>query len=270
MEASNHFEPQAGGGFARELEPSLEAEQAAFYADALRRLNKSRIPYVLAGAFGLHSYTGLWRNTKDLDAFLRPCDLENALAIFKNGGYEVEIREDHWLAKATKEPYFVDLIFGMANGHVEFDSEFVRADRTVQIAGEPAPLIRIEELIVSKMYIAVRDRFDGADVVHLIRAAKGDLNWKRITDRMGDFKAILLWHLILFDFVYPGHSDYLPKDLVAELFEEVRGRWSAVEPGQICRGPILDQYSFAADILDWGYTDPRDLRSYRERKGAVA
>jgi hypothetical protein len=270
MEAGKRFERQAGDGFARQQEPILDPEQAIFYADALRRLNGSGIPYVLAGAFALQAYTGLWRNTKDLDIFLRPCDLEEALGLFRGGGYVTEIREDHWLAKATKEPYFVDLIFGMANGHVKFDEEFVRADQTVQIAGEPARLIGLEELIVSKVYIAVRDRFDGGDVVHLIRAAKGDLDWQGILGRMGNFRAILLWHLILFDFVYPGHSDYLPEDLITQLFEEVREEWSSAKAVNVCRGPILDQYSFAADILDWGYEDPRDLRSYRKRKGEAA
>ena len=189
----------------------------------------------------------------------------------RKAGYKTEILEAHWLSKAHRPPYFVDLIFGMANGRVEFDADFVRSERTIDVAGEPAPLIRLEELIVSKVYIAVRDRFDGGDVAHLIRSAEGKLDWQRILKRLGQFRPILLWHMIFFNFVYPGHSNYLPKDLMAELFEELRESWAAPpENDKICFGTLLDSFSFAADVQDWGYTDARDLRPYYQRKGKRA
>ncbi len=267
MAAHAEFQRQKGDGFARDQEVRLEPDQVKVYSEAIRILNQSGIPYVLSGAFALHAYTGLWRNTKDLDIFIRPEDVDRALGRFAKAGYATEIIEAHWLSKAHRPPYFVDLIFGMANGRVEFETDFMHSERTIDVAGEPARLIRLEELIVSKVYIAVRDRFDGGDVAHLIRSSEGKLDWARIVKRLGQFRAILLWHLVFFNFVYPGHSSYLPKDLVDELFEELRQGWSSAEDDGVCFGTLLDSFSFAADVQDWDYTDARDLRPYYQRKG---
>ena len=270
MKRKSEFKREAGDGFARVQPPSFEPGQKEFYADALRILNQSGVRYVLTGAFALHHYTGLWRNTKDLDVFLRPRDVEQALAAFAKAGYETEIREPHWLSKAWSRPYFVDLIFGMANGNVRFDRSFVTAAEEIDVAGERAPLIRLEELIVSKVYIAVRDRFDGGDVAHLIRASKGKIDWARVLKQLGDNRLVLLWQLVLFTFVYPGHTEFLPHRLMEELFEEMKQSWKSPRAENSCFGMLLDAYSFAADIFDWGYRDPRDLRPYHQRKEDAA
>ncbi|RPJ50785.1 MAG: nucleotidyl transferase [Acidobacteria bacterium] len=267
MAAQPELQRQKGDGFARAQEVRLEPDQMKVYSEAVRILNQVGVQYVLSGAFALHAYTGLWRNTKDLDVFIRPADVDKALGAFAKAGYKTEILESHWLSKAHRPPYFVDLIFGMANGRVTFDDDFVQSERTIEVAGEPAPLMRLEELIVSKIYIAVRDRFDGGDIAHLIRSAEGKLDWARIVKRLGQFRSILLWHLIFFNFVYPGHSSYLPKDLMTELFEDLRQSWSSDEDERVCFGTLLDSFSFAADVHDWGYTDARDLRPYYQRKG---
>jgi len=270
MAVPAEFQRQKGDGFARERAIQLEPEQAGVYSEAIKILNESRIPYVLSGAFALHAYTGLWRNTKDLDVFIRPGNLDAALAALAKAGYETEILEAHWLSKARKEPYFVDLIFGMANGRVEFDDDFVKSDKGIEVAGEQAPLIRLEELIVSKVFIAVRDRFDGGDIAHLIRCTEGKVDWERIANRLGQFRILLLWHFIFFNFVYPGHASYIPQGLMSELFDQVRaGSWSTARD-RVCFGTLLDSFSFAVDIIDWGYTDPRDLRPYTQRKGDAA
>ncbi|MFB3903093.1 MAG: nucleotidyltransferase [Acidobacteriota bacterium] len=267
MAAHAEFRRQKGDGFARERKVRLEPDQGKVYSEAVRILNQSGITYVLSGAFALHAYTGLWRNTKDLDVFVRPADVDIALESFAQAGYTTEILEAHWLSKARRPPYFVDLIFGMANGRVDFDNDFVHSEQAIDVAGEPARLIRLEELIVSKIYIAVRDRFDGGDVAHLIRSSEGKLDWMRITRRLGQFRPILLWHLIFFNFIYPGHAGYLPKDLMDELFDELRHRWPSEDRVRACFGTLLDAFSFAADVQDWGYTDARDLRPYYQKKG---
>ncbi|HXK58672.1 MAG TPA: nucleotidyltransferase [Acidobacteriota bacterium] len=270
MAAPAEFQRQKGDGFARERPVQLEPDQAAVYSEAVRILNGSGVPYVLTGAFALHAYTGLWRNTKDLDVFIRPQDVERTLKAFSGSGFKTEILEPHWLSKAHKSNYYVDLIFGMANGRVEFDDDFVLPGKKMEVAGEQADLIRLEELIVSKVFIAVRDRFDGGDVAHLIRCVEGKVNWSRITTRLGQFKVLLLWHFIFFSFVYPGHRAFIPRDLMLELFREIQsGAWSPLGD-HVCLGTLLDSYSFAVDIEDWGYQDVRDSRPYNQRKGGAA
>ncbi|MFN2433711.1 MAG: nucleotidyltransferase [Gemmatimonadota bacterium] len=258
MSPDEQFE-DAVANAAREGGPRFDPEEGEVFARALRVLNGTDVPYVLAGAFAKHAYTGIWRDTKDLDVFLKPDDLKPALHALAAAGFETSIEFEHWLAKAKQPPYFVDLIFGTGHGQLQIDDGWFENAASVEVAGVETRLIPLEELIVSKVYIAERYRFDGADVLHLILRSKGRVDWQRVLRRLGRNRALLLWHLLLFDFVYPGHPDYLPQELMAQLFDEVRWRWPAPRDAKSFRGTLLDPFSFAADIHDWGYEDRRDL-----------
>jgi hypothetical protein len=250
---------QALEDVAREGKPKFEPGQARAFASALQALNEAGVPYMVGGAFAKHAYTGIWRDTKDLDLFLKPEDLKTALEVLTQVGFETEIEFQHWLAKARQEPYSVDLIFGTGHGQLQIDDGWLEHSQPTKIAGVNTRLIPIEELIVSKAYVAERYRFDGADIVHLIQGAKGRLDWQRVLTRLGDNRGLLLWHLILFDFVLPGHADDLPQALMTQLFEEVRQSWTRPQPSATFRGTLLDPFSFLVDIEDWGYEDQRDL-----------
>ena len=244
---------------ARVGEPQFEPEEAAAFARALHTLNDAGIPYVVAGAFAKHAYTGIWRDTKDLDIFLKADDLKTALDTLEEAGYRTEIEFEHWLAKAHQEPYVIDLIFGLGHGRVQVTDTWLQHYRPATIAGVQTHLIGIEELIVSKAYVVERYRFDGADILHLIQASKGQLDWERILDGLGRHRLLLLLHLVHFAFVYPGHADYLPQDLMVQLFEELRGQWAQPQPDAAFRGTLLDPFSYIVDVADWGYEDRRNL-----------
>ncbi len=239
--------------------PRFEPEEAAVLAHALRVLGETGIPHALGGALALHTYTGIWRDTKDLDVFLKPADLATAFRALAGAGFETSLVERHWLAKATQEPYVVDLLFGTSHGRLKVDDAWFTSSRTAQVGSVAAPVIPLEQLLVSKLYIAVHDRFDGSDVVHLIRATTGRLDWQRVLSLLGDNQQLLLWHLILFDLVYPGHADYLPQDLVTQLFDRMRARWSQPTDPAAFRGTQLDPYAYTVDVTEWGYRDQRDL-----------
>jgi hypothetical protein len=256
-------EPQPGEqepqGVTHERPPQFEPEEEAVFARALRVLAETGIPHALGGALALHAYTGIWRDTKDLDVFLKPADLATALRALAVAGFETSLVERHWLAKATREPYVVDLLFGTSHGRLRVDDAWFTSARTAGVGGITARVIPLEELLVSKLYIAVRDRFDGSDVVHLIRAARGRLDWQRVLSRLGDNRQLLLWHLILFDLVYPGHADYLPQELTIQLLDQMRARWSETTDPTAFRGTLLDPYAYTVDVAEWGYRDQRDL-----------
>ncbi len=59
-------------------------------------------------------------------------------------------------------------------------------------------------MIWSKAFIMERERYDGADIAHLILACGRDLDWRRLLGRFGRRWRVLLSHLVLFGFVYPG------------------------------------------------------------------
>ncbi len=254
---------------ARAADPRFEPEEAQAFARALNTLNATGIPYVVGGAFAKHAYTGIWRDTKDLDVFLKPDDLKTALDALAEAGYETSIEFEHWLAKAHQEPYVVDLIFGTGHGQLHVDDAWFEHARPGNIAGVDTRLIPLEELIVSKAYIAERYRFDGADIIHLILATKGKIDWERVLERLGPNRELLLWYLVLFDFVYPGHAKYLPQELMGGLFDEMREQWSRRTRGKAFRGTILDPFSYTVDIEDWDYEDRRDLEPLVDEEGEV-
>jgi hypothetical protein len=252
-------------------QPVLEPVQEEVYRLSLQVLNENQITYAVGAAFARHAYTSIWRYTKDLDIFLPPAQLKSALQALRASGFETKIVDGHWLAKAYRNGYFVDLIFGTGHGQIAVNEESFRGSTEGEILGMKTQLIPVEEMIASAAYIAGRNRFDGGDIVHLIRSTKGKLDWQRILNRLGEARGeLLLWHLILFDFIYPGHSDYLPHDLMVELFDQVSHRWKHQSPNEKkFRGSLLDPFSYNVDIEDWGYTDMRNMKPLVDDEGEV-
>lgn len=260
---------QAVADVAREGSPDFEPEQRRVFALGLNALNDAGVPYMVGGAFAKHAYTGIWRNTKDLDLFLKPDDLKQALEVVASAGFNTEVEFQHWLAKATLEPYFIDLIFGTGHGQLQIDDAWFVYSQPVKVAGVKTRLIPPEELIVSKAYVAERYRFDGADIIHLILRLEGKLDWQRILDRLGANRPLLFWYLALFQFVYPGQTDYLPHELMEQFFDEMRRRWSKPRPPRAFRGTLLDPFSFIVDIEDWGFEDRRELDPLVDEAGEL-
>jgi hypothetical protein len=183
---------------------------ASFYAEVLRTLTAARVSFLVGGAFALRRYTDVRRNTKDLDIFLRREDRDEALGILEDAGIATEIPFPHWLAKARDGERFVDIIYDSANGLCAVDDEwFIHATRST-IYDVPVLLCPVEEMIWTKAFIMERERFDGADVVHLILSCGEHLNWERLLDRFGDHYRPLLAHLVMFGFVYPAKLNVVP------------------------------------------------------------
>ena len=255
---------------ARAAEPHFEPAEAQVFARALSALNEAGVRYMLAGAFAKHAYTGIWRNTKDLDVFVSADDLKGALDTLRAAGFNTSIEYEHWLAKAHAEPYVIALIFGMGHGRLRVDESWFEHTQTCEVAGVSTHLIGIEELIASKVFVAERYRFDGADVLHLIQGSRGQVDWQRVLKLLGRNYELLLWHLILFDYVYPGQSEALPQELMRELFERAQRRWHLGSANaKAFRGTLLDPFSFAVDIEDWGYEDRRELDPLVDDEGEL-
>lgn len=233
--------------------PELRPEENEAFSSCLRILREAGVPFVVACAFAVHFYTGIWRATKDLDLFLQAQHVPNALEQLGRQGFETEVRNPFWLAKAWRRRSMIDLIFAMSNGQLRVDHQMVLRGTIGTVCGEEVRIIPLEDLIASKIYVASRDRFDGADVVHLIERSQGQIDWDRVLERLGEHRPLLLWHLILFNYVYPTRASYLPRDLMMKLFDEVRGEWAVQKDSGLFRGTLLDEISFAVDITKWGY-----------------
>jgi hypothetical protein len=242
----------------------LPEKQEALARDVLLALEQQRIPYAVAGAYALLQHTGICRTTKDLDLFLASENWFHALRFLEGQGFQCEECDPVWLAKVRRDDYFLDLITGMSNAAFSVDESWIRHAEPASVLGVPTRVLAPEELLVSKLFVTRRERFDGADIVHIIYGTAGNLDWGRILHLAGEHWEMLLWALVLFRYVYPAQTHYVPAVLWQDLLE--RFRKLVLEPdGQgRFRGSLIDDNMFAIDVKDWGLDDV--LQEYRSRR----
>ena len=236
----------------------LDPRTRAFYVQSLAVLNEAGVPYLVGGAYALTKHAGIERHTKDLDVFIRPHDRDPVLAALETAGFRIEVSFPHWLAKAHGDAGFIDVIYSSGNGVVDVDEEWFAHAANGEILGVPVKLCPAEEMIWSKAYVQERERFDGADIVHLIRSRGETMDWVRLRRRFGKHWRVLFGHLITFGFIYPAERDKIPRWLIKEfcdlLVDETEGR---LHPGRTCFGTLLSREQYLPDIGKWGYHDAR-------------
>lgn len=230
--------------------PQFAPEQEHLFREVLKILNRNRVPYAVSGAFALHEHTGIWRDTKDLDVFLAADQVAPVMQALNDIGFETEICDPVWLCKARQDSYFVDLISGMSNAVIRVDQSWIDRARRSEVLGVPVKVLAPEELIASKLFVAFRERFDGADIAHVIYAAGKRMNWQRILDLVGEHQGVLLWSLVLFHYVYAG-SDAVPKWVWRELLGKLISELAFPDPQASFRGSLIDERMFAIDIAEW-------------------
>jgi hypothetical protein len=240
--------------------PSSRAR--TFYASAMRVVRDAEIPFLIGGAYALAPLTGIERHTKDLDIFLRPVDRDRAIAALDAAGYRTETTFPHWLAKAFEgddaDTPFVDLIYRSGNGVAEVDDEWFEHAGEAEILGMRVGLVPPEETLWSKAYVMERERFDGADVAHIIRAAGPELDWGRLVRRFGPHWRVLLSHLVLFGFIYPSERDKIPARVLRELTERLLGESESPPPSDnVCQGTLLSRAQYLSDVEREGLEDGR-------------
>jgi hypothetical protein len=230
---------------------------ADFYIDALRKLQGTGIPFLVGGAFAFSHYSHVPRDTKDIDVFVKPEDLPRVLDAFEQLGFETRVPFPHWLGKIHKGEYFMDVIFSSGNGVARVDDLwFDHAPRT-NVLGVIVRLTPVEEMIWSKAFIQERERYDGADVAHLLRETGPSLDWPRLLMRFGDYWRVLLSQLILFGFVYPDKRQNVP----AWVMEELIRRLTVSRPNlqnDTCYGTLISREQYLHDIEHLKYRDGRE------------
>lgn len=239
-------------------EEGLDPESRAFYCRAMHVLLDAKVPFLVGGAYAFERYTGIGRHTKDFDVFVHERDLQRALDAFAKGGCHTEITFPHWLGKAYRGDHFVDVIFSSGNGVAAVDHEWFEHAREDKVLGVPVKLVPAEEMIWQKALIMERERFDGADVAHLIRARGPELDWPRLLRRFDSHWRVLLAHLILFGYIYPDERDGIPAWVVGKLLGRMATELGEDPPEDgVCNGPVLSRSQYVVDLERWGYKDAR-------------
>jgi hypothetical protein len=240
----------------------VETPSRLFYRDAMEVLNRAKVPFLVGGAFAFIHQAGIDKSTKDLDIFARPPDVQRLLEACAAAGYETELVFSHWLAKIRSPEGFIDVIFSSGNGIAKVDDGWFEHAKSREVLGVPVLIAPVEETIWSKAFVMERERFDGADVSHLILALGEHLDWKRLLDRFGSHWRVLLAHLILFGFVFPSARSQVPPGVMQELLGRLQGEAEAGDAADpVCYGTLLSWSQYLGDVLGGSFRDAR-IRPY--------
>ena len=231
----------------------IPQEQERLFREILELFELRKMPYAVAGAFALQEHTGICRDTKDLDLFLTSENAPVALRLLREKGFECEICDPVWLFKAHRDGFFVDLITGMSNATIMVDDSWIERSKPGVVHGVRTRVLAAEELIASKLFVTRRERFDGADIAHVIYGTKGRLDWQRVLKLSGrtlgngslgaGFVPLCL-----------SRADAVMSRLnYGAIFCAVFEMLSfTLIPHAKFRGSLIDDKMFAIDVNEWG------------------
>lgn len=244
----------------------------AAFSRVLQVLHRNDAPFLVGGGWAMKLLAGIRRKSPDLDVFILEADFDRVAGTLRDEGLRVELVFAHWLGKIYDGDVYVDLIFNSGNGIAAVDAGWFEHAVDAVLFDVPVRLVPPEEMIWSKAFVMERERCDIADVAHVLRAAAKRLDWPRLIDRFGHHWRVLLAHLVLFGFVYPGSATEVPAWVIDELTDRLRHETrisgdaeDAAELSEapddeveaLCQGTLLSREQFLVDLERWGLRDAR-------------
>lgn len=234
------------------------AEAQEFYRRVMDTLQAGGIDFLVGGAYAFTPYTGIERSTKDFDVFVRQSESTRALDVLRDAGLQTELTFPHWLGKVFHDRDFMDIIFNSGNGVTPVDEGWFTHAAHGEVLGLQVKLAPAEEMLWSKSFVMERERYDGADVIHILRSRAERLDWDRLLARFGDRWRVLLANLILFGYVYPAERDRIPAAVMRVLLDRAAAELdSSADVGRLCQGTTVSRQQYLPDTIEWGYTDGR-------------
>jgi hypothetical protein len=144
------------------------------------------------------------------------------------------------------------------------DDLWIQRSKPAVVHGVQTRVLAAEELLASKLFVTRRERFDGADIAHIIYGTRGQLDWARIVQLAGDNWEMLFWALLLFRYVYPAQTNFVPMNIWCDLLTRFQNILSHPDPNAPFRGSLIDDKMFAIDLNEWGLSNL--MQEYRERR----
>jgi hypothetical protein len=233
----------------------MVSQTLSFYRSVLRTLKAAGLPFLVGGTYAMAHYTGINRATKDLDLMIVRGDWPLVARALRRVGIYTRLPFPHWLGKAISGDGLVDIIFSSGNNLVDVESGWMERAVTSRVLGFRVLICPPEELLWSKSFIMELERFDGADVLHLVLRAGRSFDWQHLVRRFRGHERVLLSHLLLFGYVYPTEASIVPNWVLRRL---MAAPIETSPPGmKICRGTLLSRAQYLIDIEQWGFMDAR-------------
>jgi hypothetical protein len=196
---------------------AISASEWRIYRAAIRALRNEGIAFLVGGGFARASYTGHWRDTKDIDFYVHPVDrgrAERALSKAGFADYHKKLPYDRaWIYRSYKRNLIVDLIWAMANQRAHVDETWFHRAPRLTIRGERLCLVPAEELVWCKLYVIQHDRCDWPDIFNLLHERGLRMDWAHLIRRVEDDAPLLQAVLTVYGWLCPAKVRELPATL---------------------------------------------------------
>ncbi len=212
------------------------------YQKVIDEAHQRRIPFALGGAFAVAAYTGSWRNTKDLDLYVLPPQRDRMIEALSEHGFtdyfETRPYDRWWIYRGFKEGTIIDIIWAAANHRTQVRDAWLSGPE-VDVRGRRLRVLPVEVILQDKLYIMQRERCDWPDVLNLLYAWGGEVDWERLLGELRDDVPLLAGALSVFRWIAPGQASGLPSWL-----------WKRAGLGPVPSGPAADIVQTRVDLLD--------------------
>jgi hypothetical protein len=232
-----------------------EAERE-IYRTALETLNRHGIPYVVSGLYALYEYTGIYRQTKDLDLFVEPqlrpeppvrCrqKASRRTSSSRTGSRRrctATSRSTSFSARATASR-------SSMRGWFEHSRAGILAGTQVRVAPP-------EELLWHRLFVSERHRSDVSDVLHLILPAAMSSTGSGCSAGSMCTGACCSHRCTCTTTSIPD-TGRASRSGSGAAVRRTRRRRSRTGDPSICQGTLISRFSYNIDVNEWGF---RDLR----------
>jgi hypothetical protein len=171
------------------------------------------IPFALGGAFAVATYTGHWRNTKDIDLYVLPEYRDAMIEVLKRQGlsdlYDSKPYDRWWIYRATRNGAIVDVIWAMANHRQQIDQLWMSGP-DVELRGRRMKVLPAEAMLWDKLYIIQKERCDWPDIMNLLYSVGAQIDWEYLLNRMGEDGPLMTAALSVFRWLSPARAEELP------------------------------------------------------------
>ena len=223
------------------------------------RSRPSSVPFLVAGAYAFFEYTGIFRDTKDLDSSCGGATSRRPSDALDEAGFRTELVDPVWLGKGCRGEWFVDLIFSLGERRAVVDDLWFEHARPGEVMGVPVLLAPPEEMIWSKAFVlrarALRRRTTSN---HLSARCGERMDWDRLLARFDRYWEVLLSHLLLFRFAFPCERRPVPDRVMRELLARGAGQSGGrLRRGASAAAPLISRCSTGTIWSTSGYEDGR-------------
>ena len=194
--------------------PLIPDDQWDVFVAGTEAIERAGARMLLGGAMALATYTGHWRNTKDVDVVIQVHDRDRAVDALSKAGFEDyfdrEAYDRSWIFRGFRNGVIFDVIWALPNHRVEIDTAWFLRAKPLRLRGRDYFSVPPEELVRVKLYVMQRNRCDWVDVLNVLASTTTEIDWLWLVERMGRDLPLLHGVLAVFNWMCAGRAVELP------------------------------------------------------------